>query len=84
MCSTSPVSHISVFFYISNSAVFNSYMLITIGMVYIKSGVGPRKDILNYLEEICNEEQHPLKGLLLRYYLLQRTNTILTDINRAR
>uniref|UniRef100_A0A915CXI2 Vacuolar protein sorting-associated protein 35 n=1 Tax=Ditylenchus dipsaci TaxID=166011 RepID=A0A915CXI2_9BILA len=49
------------------------YLLITVGVVYIKSGESPPKDILRDLVEMCRGVQHPLRGLFLRNYLLTTT-----------
>ncbi|XP_065913927.1 vacuolar protein sorting-associated protein 35-like [Dysidea avara] len=56
------------------------YLLVTVGMVYIKSGVGSKKDILKDLVEMCRGVQHPLRGLFLRNYLLQCTRNMLPDL----
>ena len=61
-----------------------SYLLVTVGMVYIKSGVGSKKDILKDLVEMCRGVQHPLRGLFLRNYLLQCTRNMLPDIGEER
>lgn len=55
------------------------YLLITVGMVYMKSNEHSRKDILKDLVEMCRGVQHPLRGLFLRNYLLQCTRNILPD-----
>ncbi|XP_048461938.1 vacuolar protein sorting-associated protein 35 [Rhincodon typus] len=55
------------------------YLLITVGVVYIKSFSQSRKDILKDLVEMCRGVQHPLRGLFLRNYLLQCTRNILPD-----
>jgi len=59
--------------------VFFRYLLITVGMVYIKSGECSRKDILRDLVEMARGVQHPLRGLFLRNYLLQCTRNLLPD-----
>lgn len=56
------------------------YLLITVGVVYIKSNELSRKDILKDLVEMCRGVQHPLRGLFLRNYLLQCTKNILPDV----
>jgi vacuolar protein sorting-associated protein 35 len=58
---------------------FVSYLLITVGMVYIKSGEQSRRDILKDLVEMARGVQHPLRGLFLRNYLLQCTRGLLPD-----
>ncbi|KAB0805572.1 hypothetical protein PPYR_02542 [Photinus pyralis] len=55
------------------------YLLITVGLVYIKSNSGLKRDILNDLVEMCRGVQHPLRGLFLRNYLLQCTRNVLPD-----
>lgn len=55
------------------------YLLISVGMVYIKSSQHSRKDIMKDLVEMCRGVQHPLRGLFLRNYLLQCTRNILPD-----
>lgn len=55
------------------------YLLITVGVVYIKSNELSRKDILKDLVEMCRGVQHPLRGLFLRNYLLQCTKNVLPD-----
>uniref|UniRef100_A0A8C9S3C6 Vacuolar protein sorting-associated protein 35 n=1 Tax=Scleropages formosus TaxID=113540 RepID=A0A8C9S3C6_SCLFO len=47
------------------------YLLITVGVVYVRSFPQSRKDILKDLVEMCRGVQHPLRGLFLRNYLLQ-------------
>jgi hypothetical protein len=59
--------------------VFSSYLLITVGTVYIKIKEYPRKIILRDLVEMCRGVQHPLRGLFLRNYLLQCTKSLLPD-----
>ncbi|XP_014777339.1 vacuolar protein sorting-associated protein 35 isoform X1 [Octopus bimaculoides] len=56
------------------------YLLITVGVVYIKSNELSRKDILKDLVEMCRGVQHPLRGLFLRNYLLQCTRNVLPDV----
>ncbi|KAL3860250.1 hypothetical protein ACJMK2_010400 [Sinanodonta woodiana] len=55
------------------------YLLITVGVVYIKANELSRKDILKDLVEMCRGVQHPLRGLFLRNYLLQCTKNALPD-----
>ncbi|KAG1700050.1 Vacuolar protein sorting-associated protein 35 [Nymphon striatum] len=57
------------------------YLLITVGLVYIKTNESGRKDILKDLVEMCRGVQHPLRGLFLRNYLLQCTRNVLPDID---
>lgn len=55
------------------------YLLVTVGMVYIKAKEGSRRDILRDLVEMCRGVQHPLRGLFLRNYLLQCSRNQLPD-----
>ncbi len=55
------------------------YLLITVGMVFIKSGEQSRRDVLKDLVEMARGVQHPLRGLFLRNYLLQCTRGLLPD-----
>uniref|UniRef100_A0A5K3F938 Vacuolar protein sorting-associated protein 35 n=1 Tax=Mesocestoides corti TaxID=53468 RepID=A0A5K3F938_MESCO len=55
--------------YVSN-VLPRMYLLITVGVVYIKSGELPCREILKDLVEMCRGVQHPLRGLFLRNYLL--------------
>ncbi|XP_012271457.1 vacuolar protein sorting-associated protein 35 isoform X2 [Orussus abietinus] len=56
------------------------YLLITVGLVYIKMVPRLRRDLLRDLVEMCRGVQHPLRGLFLRNYLLQCTRNILPDV----
>jgi len=59
---------------------FDRYLLITVGLVYIKTNTCLKRDILRDLVEMCRGVQHPLRGLFLRNYLLQVTRNILPDV----
>ena len=56
-----------------------SYLLITVGIVYIKSNELSCRDVLKDLVEMCRGVQHPLRGLFLRNYLLQCARNVLPD-----
>lgn len=56
------------------------YLLITVGLVYIKSNPATKKSILKDLVEMCRGVQNPLRGLFLRNYLLTLRN-ILPDVS---
>ncbi|KAI1286921.1 Vacuolar protein sorting-associated protein 35 [Halotydeus destructor] len=56
------------------------YLLITVGLVYMKTTIGCRRDILRDLVEMCRGVQHPLRGLFLRNYLLQSCRNVLPDV----
>uniref|UniRef100_A0A2K5U731 Vacuolar protein sorting-associated protein 35 n=1 Tax=Macaca fascicularis TaxID=9541 RepID=A0A2K5U731_MACFA len=55
------------------------YLLVTGGVVYVKSFPQSRKDILKDWVEMCHGVQHPLRGLILPNYLLQCTRNIFPD-----
>lgn len=55
------------------------YLLITVGLVHIKTNTSLRRDLLKDLVEMCRGVQHPLRGLFLRNYLLQCTRNVLPD-----
>ncbi|XP_023014073.1 vacuolar protein sorting 35 [Leptinotarsa decemlineata] len=59
------------------------YLLITVGLVYIKTNTALRRDLLKDLVEMCRGVQHPLRGLFLRNYLLQCTRNVLPDISET-
>ncbi|XP_037051004.1 vacuolar protein sorting-associated protein 35 isoform X1 [Bradysia coprophila] len=56
------------------------YLLITVGLVYIKTNNSLKRSILKDLVEMCRGVQNPLRGLFLRNYLLQCTRNILPDV----
>ncbi|XP_022186248.1 vacuolar protein sorting-associated protein 35 isoform X2 [Nilaparvata lugens] len=56
------------------------YLLITVGLVYIKTNASLKRDLLKDLVEMCRGVQHPLRGLFLRNYLLQCTRNSLPDV----
>lgn len=47
----------------------NSYLLVTVGSVYIKTKEAPAREILTDLVEMTKGVQYPLRGLFLRNYL---------------
>ncbi|XP_055687349.1 vacuolar protein sorting-associated protein 35 isoform X1 [Lutzomyia longipalpis] len=55
------------------------YLLIIVGLVYIKTNASLKRSILKDLVEMCRGVQNPLRGLFLRNYLLQCTRNILPD-----
>ncbi|KAM3719291.1 Vacuolar protein sorting-associated protein [Dirofilaria immitis] len=59
------------------------YLLITVGVVYIKLEEANARDILKDLVEMCRGVQHPLRGLFLRNYLLQCTRNLLPDVEES-
>jgi len=56
------------------------YLLVTVGVVYIKVKPSSCQVILSDLVEMCRGVQHPLRGLFLRNYLLQCTKNVLPDV----
>lgn len=52
------------------------YLLITVGLVYIKTNPATKKSILKDLVEMCRGVQNPLRGLFLRNYLLTLRNIL--------
>lgn len=62
------------------SCVCGRYLVVTVGVVYIKANELSRKDILKDMVEMCRGVQHPLRGLFLRNYLLQCTKNVLPDV----
>ncbi|CAJ0920055.1 unnamed protein product, partial [Mesorhabditis belari] len=55
------------------------YLMITVGVVYMKLMPQMRAELLNDLVEMSRGVQHPLRGLFLRHYLLQVTKSLLPD-----
>jgi hypothetical protein len=58
----------------------NRYLLITVGLVYIKTNSCLKRNLLKDMVEMCRGVQHPLRGLFLRNYLLQCTRNVLPDV----
>eukprot|EP00455_Lapot_gusevi_P027321 TRINITY_DN2889_c0_g2_i1.p1 TRINITY_DN2889_c0_g2~~TRINITY_DN2889_c0_g2_i1.p1 ORF type:complete len:816 (-),score=323.42 TRINITY_DN2889_c0_g2_i1:316-2682(-) len=56
------------------------YLLITVASVYIQTKEVPAKEILFDLVELARGVQHPMRGLFLRYYLLQKCKDKLPDV----
>lgn len=52
------------------------YLLITVGLVYIKTNPATKKSIMKDLVEMCRGVQNPLRGLFLRNYLLTLRNIL--------
>jgi vacuolar protein sorting-associated protein 35 len=53
------------------------YLMITVGAVYIKLNVAPRKEILLDLLDMCRGIQHPVRGLFVREYLCSMLKDLL-------
>lgn len=49
----------------------DSYLMVAVGCLYIKSKEVGAKDVLADLVELCKGVQHPTRGLFLRAYLSQ-------------
>jgi vacuolar protein sorting-associated protein 35 len=56
------------------------YLLVTVGVAYIQSREAPGAEILRDMAELCKGVQHPIRGLFLRYYLLQMTKDKLQSV----
>ncbi|KAF5400990.1 Vacuolar protein sorting-associated protein 35 [Paragonimus heterotremus] len=56
------------------------YLLITVGVFYIKCSEFSRREIMRDLVEMCWGVQHPIRGLFLRSYLLHALRTELLPI----
>ncbi|CUG91687.1 vacuolar protein sorting-associated protein, putative [Bodo saltans] len=55
------------------------YLLITVGVIYIKSKKAPPRELIKDLVEMCKGVQHPTRGLFLRHYLLTKVKNYLPD-----
>ncbi|UXI19240.1 transferase CAF17 [Sarcoptes scabiei] len=55
------------------------YLLISVGLVYMKTSPYCRREILKDLVEMCRGVQHPLRGLFLRNFLLMTCRHVLPD-----
>lgn len=53
------------------------YLMITVGTVYMSVPDAPVREIMKDMLEMCRGVQYPIRGLFLRYYLIQRTKSIL-------
>ncbi|KAH3681814.1 hypothetical protein WICPIJ_007254 [Wickerhamomyces pijperi] len=49
------------------------YLMITVGTVYMTVPDAPVREIMKDMLEMCKGVQYPIRGLFLRYYLIQRT-----------
>eukprot|EP00923_Selenidium_pygospionis_P046016 GHVN01079415.1.p1 GENE.GHVN01079415.1~~GHVN01079415.1.p1 ORF type:complete len:847 (+),score=138.59 GHVN01079415.1:208-2748(+) len=63
----------------AGNALARLYLLVTVGANYIKSGEAPAEGILRDMIELCKAVQHPMRGLFLRYYLIQMCKDKLPD-----
>lgn len=55
------------------------YLMITIGTVYMATPDAPVQEIMKDMIEMCRGVQYPIRGLFLRYYLQQRTKSLLPE-----
>lgn len=53
------------------------YLMITVGVSYLKIADSPTNEILKDMIEMCRGVQNPIRGLFLRYYLSQTTKDFL-------
>lgn len=62
------------------------YLLVTVGAVYMREVCDPAlaKGILEDLGEMLDAVQHPVRGLFLRYYLLQMVKDKLRELDSTR
>lgn len=59
------------------------YLMITVGSVYMGLEDAPINEILNDMLEMCKGVQNPIRGLFLRYYLIQKTKNYLIDFENS-
>lgn len=61
----------------SGNIIPRLYLMIAVGTTYMATKDAPAKEIMKDMIEMCRGVQHPIRGLFLRYYLLQRTKDLL-------
>lgn len=59
------------------------YLMITVGSVYMGLEDAPINEILNDMLEMCKGVQNPIRGLFLRYYLIQKTKSFLINFENS-
>ena len=59
------------------------YLMITVGSVYMGLEDAPINEILNDMLEMCKGVQNPIRGLFLRYYLIQKTKNFLINFENS-
>ncbi len=55
------------------------YLMIAVGGVYIETKEAPAKEIMRDLLEMAKAVQHPVRGLFIRYFMLQKLKDRLPD-----
>ncbi|GMM31050.1 retromer subunit [Martiniozyma asiatica (nom. inval.)] len=58
------------------------YLIITIGSLYMNVEEAPISEIMKDMLEMCKGVQQPIRGLFLRYYLIQKTKDHLPVNNK--
>ncbi|OQR98467.1 vacuolar protein sorting-associated protein 35 [Achlya hypogyna] len=64
----------------SGNVVPRMYLLVTVGVVYMRSDGGRVRDLLRDLVEMVKGVQHPLRGLFLRHYLVVSVKELLGQV----
>lgn len=59
------------------------YLMITVGSVYMSMDDAPINEILNDMLEMCKGVQNPIRGLFLRYYLIQKCKNYLINFENS-
>ncbi|CDJ50818.1 vacuolar sorting protein 35, putative [Eimeria brunetti] len=55
------------------------YLLVTVGVAFVRAKEAAAADILRDLTELAKGIQHPVRGLFLRFYLVQLCRDVLPD-----
>lgn len=61
----------------SGNIIPRLYMMVVVGTTYMATPNAPTKELMRDMLEMCRGVQHPVRGLFLRYYLLQRIKALL-------
>ncbi|CAJ0573137.1 unnamed protein product, partial [Mesorhabditis spiculigera] len=64
----------------AQSIIPRMYLMITMGVIYMKLFPKMKSELLNDLVEMTRGVQHPLRGLFLRHYLLGVSKSLLPDL----
>ncbi|ODQ76996.1 hypothetical protein BABINDRAFT_42504, partial [Babjeviella inositovora NRRL Y-12698] len=59
------------------------YLMLTVGTVYMALDDAPKAEVMRDMLEMCRGVQHPIRGLFLRYYLMQRTKGLIDQADSA-